>query len=606
MAEQQVDDAKRFRERARFLARHELFKPLEPRELRRVAAAVVERVARAGEAVLVEGGPPGTELLVVREGTFELVHKQVVVDIMTGCQVFGHPTLLTGLSPEFTVRAREDSLLYCIPRNVALELLTRPEGVAFVARTGRDRLIQAARTMRALPDIRTQPVTSLVRSAPLFCEPETTVREAARLMAAEGRSALLIRTRDGLGIVTDVDLRDRVVAGSVSRDAPVRAVMTTPVKTVSTDVTAPEASIEMMAARVNHLPVVDARGQVVGILSASSLMTLDARSPFALRRTILSARGEDDLAQAATDMPKLFVDLVAAGLDAPALTRILTLLQDAMTERLLELAVRRRGEPPVPYAWLAFGSAARSELTLASDQDNGLAYDDSDDPAVDEYFRVLAIDVNSGLRRCGFSLDPHGTVASNSQWRLSLSMWRYVLERSLQGVDLDRLARASVSFDFRQVAGELDVVPALTDVIREAPQHPRFLRAMSRLATHAPLPLGFRHRLMGIVDIKKDGLLPIQSLVRYLALSRRITVAATLERLTALGEADVLDADGERTLREAFVAMAHLQLRHHANAIRAGRPLDNLLTVDHLRPLTRVTLQEALREVAEARKHVPE
>ena len=113
-------------------------------------------------------------------------------------------------------------------------------------------------------------------------------------------------------------------------------------------------------------------------------------------------------------MPKLFVDLVDAHLDAPALTRVLTLLQDAMTSRLLELAVRRRGEPPVPYAWLAFGSAARSELTLASDQDNGLAYADTDDPAVDEYFRVLALDVNSGLRRCGFSLDPHGTVASNS------------------------------------------------------------------------------------------------------------------------------------------------------------------------------------------------
>ncbi len=602
---QQTDDAKHLRARARFLARHELFKSLTPRELERTAASIVERVASAGEAVLVEGGPPGTELFVVREGTFELIHEQVVVDIMTGCQVFGHPTLLTGLAPEFTVRAREDSLLYCIPKDIALELLTRPEGVAFVARTGRDRLIQAARTMRALPDIRTQPVTSLVRSAPLFCEPDTTVREAARLMAAEGRSALLVETRDGLGIVTDVDLRDRVVAGAVSRDAPVSAVMTAPVKTVSAEVTAPEASIEMMAAGVNHLPVVDARGRVVGILSASSLMTLDARSPFALRRTILAARSDDDVVRAAGDMPKLFVDLVDVHLEAPALTRILTLLQDAMTSRLLELAVQRRGEPPVPYAWLAFGSAGRSELTLASDQDNGLAYADSDDPAVDEYFRVLALDVNSGLRRCGFGLDPHGTVASNSQWRLSLSTWRYVLERSLQGVDLDRLARASVSFDFRQVAGELDVVPSLTDVIREAPQHPRFLRAMSRLATHAPLPLGFRHRLLGLVDIKKDGLLPIQSLARYLALSRRITAAATLERLAALREADVLDADRARSLREAFIAMAHLQLRHHANAVRAGRTPDNLLTVDRLRPLTRVTLQEALREVADAQKHVP-
>ena len=49
--------------------------------------------------------------------------------------------------------------------------------------------------------------------------------------------------------------------------------------------------------------------------------------------------------------------------------------------RLLELAEERQGTPPVPYAWLAFGSAARGEMNMASDQDNGLAYADTDDPA---------------------------------------------------------------------------------------------------------------------------------------------------------------------------------------------------------------------------------
>jgi CBS domain-containing protein len=596
-----ADEAAELRKTARFLARHELFKSYSPAELERIAATIDERVVPAGEAVLVEGGPPGTELFMVRDGSFELLYGEVVVDIMGTCQVFGHPSLLTGLSPEFTVRAHEDSLLYCFPKGVGEELLTRHEGVTFVARQGRDRLIQAARTMSALPDLRTRPVTSLVRSEPLFCEPDTTVREAARLMAVEGRSAVLIRTRGGLGIVTDRDLRDRVVAEGVSPDAPVTAVMTTPTKTVGADVTAPEASIEMMAAGVNHLPVLDARGRVVGILSASSLMALDARSPFALRRTILGARSVDDVVRESADLPKLFVDLFDAHLDSSQLTRVLTLVYDAMVSRLVDLSAERRGDAPVPFAWLAFGSAGRGELTLASDQDNGLAYADSDDPSVDEYFHVLALDVNRALRRCGFALDPHGTVASNFQWRLPLSLWRYVLERSLQGVDLDRLARASVSFDFRQVKGDLDVVPALSEIIRDAPRHPQFLRALARVVTEAPSPLGFRQRLTGVVDIKKDGLLPIQGLARYVALARRITVASTLERLAAIRDATG-ETEAERSVREAFLSMAHLQLRHHAEAIRAGRAPDNEIVVSTLRPITRVTLHEALREVAAARR----
>ena len=171
--------------------------------------------------------------------------------------------------------------------------------------------------------------------------------------------------------------------------------------TIGAEVLAPEASIAMMASGVNHLPVLDAEGEVVGILSASNLMTLDSRSPFALRRSLQTSATQEDLVQAAADVPHLFVDLLEAHLDAPAVMRVLTVLSDAMTARLIELSVAAHGRPPVPFAWLAFGSCARSELTLASDQDNGLAYADTDDPAVDEYFRVMAEEVNEGLARCG-------------------------------------------------------------------------------------------------------------------------------------------------------------------------------------------------------------
>ena len=596
----------RVQERARFLARFEPFKKLDRDHLERVAAAVVERLALKGETILVEGGLPGTQLYVVRDGTLEMLHQEVVVDIVARGQLFGHPTLLTGLAPEFTVRAREDSLLYCIRRDVAVDVLCRPEGVRFVARSGRDRLIEAANTMRALPDVRAQAVTSLVRSTPLFCDPGTTVRDAARLMAVEGRSALLVQVPEGLGIVTDVDLRDKVVAGTIPREAPVSAVVTVPVKTVSAEVTAAEASIEMMAAGVNHLPVVDAGGSVVGILSASSLMTLDARSPFALRRTILAARSADGVVAAAADVPKLFVDLVDAHVDAPGLTRILTVLSDAMTKSLLQIAFAEHGPPPVDFAWLALGSSARSELTLASDQDNGLAYADADDPAVDEYFRLVAADVNDGLRRCGFSLDPHDVVARSRQWRMSLSAWRAVFSDCLEGRDLDRLARATVSFDFRQVAGELAVAAPLTDIIRQAPGHRQFLGGLEQLGTNIRSPLwGLRQKLMGSVDIKKSGLLPVQNLARFYAFSRGITATTTLERLVAVDETGGQETRDERTLREAYVSMTQLQLEHHADDIREGRPPSNVLDTAALRPLTRVSLQEALKVVAAAQKRFP-
>ncbi len=598
-------DPARIADRVRFLSRVPLFKDLPPEELRAVAASVRERAVPAGEAILVEGGPPGEELYVVRLGALELIHKDAYVAVVSAGEVVGHPTLLTGLAPEFTTRAREDSMLYCLPRDVAFELLSRPSGLRWMAANSRERLLQAAGTMRAMPDVRTMPVTSVTRSRPLFCDPATTAREAARILIAEKRSAILVRGPGGrgiAGIVTDVDLRNKVVVEGVSRHAPVTEIMSSPVHTIGAEVLAPEASIAMMTAGVNHLPVLDDEGEVVGVLSASNLMSLEARSPFALRREIMAARTEDEVIAAAADVPQLFLDLMTANVNAPSMTRVFTVLHDAVTSRLLELVIDRLGEPPVPFAWLAFGSAARSELTLASDQDNGLAYDDTDDPAVADYFRVLARDVNAGIARCGLPVDPHGVLASNAAWRMPLSRWRATFEDCLEGKDLNRMARASVAFDYRQVAGELYVDKVLTDVMREAPEHRRFLQGLIQLGTRVRPPLSFRGKLEGSIDIKKNGLVPIQNYARYFAFASSITSASTLERLAAIVEVGGDELIPERALREAFISMQHLQLRHHANRLRHGRPLDNIIETWTLPPLTRASLQEALREIVSAQK----
>ena len=137
-----------------------------------------------------------------------------------------------------------------------------------------------------------------------------------------------MRTRQGLGIVTDVDLRKKVVVGRVSRDAPVSAIMSAPVHTIGADTLAAEASIAMLTHGVSHLPVLDEDGIVVGIVTAGDLMSLEARNPFALRHSMHWARDEDELAAAAGDVPKLFVDLFDARLDATVICRVLTVLHD--------------------------------------------------------------------------------------------------------------------------------------------------------------------------------------------------------------------------------------------------------------------------------------
>ena len=196
----------------------------------------------------------------------------------------------------------------------------------------------------------------------------------------------------------------------------------------------------------------------------------------------------------------------------------------------------------------------------------------------------------------------HGTVARNWQWRQPLATWRALFARALEGKDVNRLARASVAFDFRTVAGDLPVARVLTDVMREAPEHRLFMSGLAELGTRNPSALTLLQRLPSHIDIKKEALLPLQNLTRYHAFARRITAHTTLERLVAIRDAGGLTAESEQLLREAFLSMMHLQLRHHAHALRSGRRPDNVIDTSTLRPLTRAALHEALRERAAAPK----
>ena len=170
---------------------------------------------------------------------------------------------------------------------------------------------------------------------------------------------------------------------------------------------------------------------------------------------------------------------------------------------------------------------------------------------------------------------------------------------------ISHLIRANVSFDFRAIAGGLEVTPELVAILRDAKNHPDFLRRLARSATDFTPPLGFRGALPDkSFDLKKSGAIPIANLARFHALANGITISSTLDRLVAAQELGALEAETAVALREAFEIVARIRLDHHAACIEAGRDPDNIIDPKDLTPLTRVYLREAFRTVAAAQKQL--
>jgi CBS domain-containing protein len=435
------------------------------------------------------------------------------------------------------------------------------------------------------------------------------VRDAAAAMTEHHVTAALVNSDTDVGIVTDADLRERVLAFGRSPDEPVLAAARVPAPRAPADRTAGEALVDLLDLGVRELCVEGRDGEILGVLTVEQIAGGE-QSPFVLRRALAQAPDEEALVRVATSgLPRLLDALVSAGLSPADIGRVLSVQSDTATARLTDFAMARLGQAPCAWAWLGLGSVARRELTLASDQDNALAYADPGGDEVDGYFEKLATHVNEGLARCGFGADAADVLARNRAWRMSASRWREVFETCLVQPDRSHLVRAAVSFDFRHVAGGLPITGPLLEVVREAREHPDFVRRLARTVTDWKVALrrrgGFATDDDGTFDIKRGGGLPIVNLGRLHAIAAGITVSGTLDRLTAAERVGQIEAENAESLREAWIVVMRARIEHHAACARAGRPPDNRIAPHTLAPLRRAELREAMRAVQAAQKRIP-
>ena len=261
---------------ATFLGRYPPFDRLDPRRLAKVAGTVEIEHFPPGAVILRQSGEPSRYLYVVRKGAVEILDDGRLVDLMGEGEIFGAWSAMAGFSPTATVRAHEDALCYLIPQEVAAEVLGTTEGLAFVVASLRRRIVRVEESWESERSTEPyRPVSALVRRPPVTCEPDTPVAEAAALMARERVSSLLIETSNGWGILTDRDLRSRVVA--TRRDPSttrVADVMTFPATTVPPDTMAGEVLLRMLEGGFHHFPVRDEEGRLVGVVTDTDLMGL--------------------------------------------------------------------------------------------------------------------------------------------------------------------------------------------------------------------------------------------------------------------------------------------------------------------------------------------
>jgi len=429
------------------------------------------------------------------------------------------------------------------------------------------------------------------------CGDGATIHDAAALMSERNVGSIVVvdERRRPLGIVTDTDLRKKVVAGGVSADDAVRTIMSRPVVTVPVRATAAGTISTMMRRGIRHLCITEdgtPRSAVIGIISEHDVVLLHGNNPASLAREIGHARDVEQLVAGRGKGNDLVEEYIGKGVGARFVADMIAEVNDALTSRLIVLAQEKLSAggleaPPVRFTWLALGSDGRREQLLQADQDTALVYEDPPAESAEAcavYFERLAAEVTAGLVACGFDRCPGNTMADNPHWRQPLSVWKGYFRSWLRTPDGAALLNVATAFDFRSVFGAEDLTAAMRACIDEELASSRTgLILLARNAVHNPPATGLWERLnverqgshKGHFDVKLRAMKPVTEAARVVALDRGAHgLTGTLDRLERLAQDDSALGEITPAVVEAYELFMRYRVLYKEKGEGAGRFLD--------------------------------
>lgn len=509
---------------------------------------------------------------VVHKGAIALAKSGIttIVDLCDEGDIFGLRPLMANENYELEAKAQEESILYAIPIEIFKPLALENKAVgnflieSFASNTRnpyskshRGKLysentadVEVTNSELKLLDLQNVPYSKKIIS----CSPRTTAKKIAELMTQKKIGAILVvKEKLPVGIITDKDLRNKIVTGQFPITTTASKIMTSPVITYPKTLTVTQAQMAMMKSNISHLCLTKdgtPNTKAIGILSKHDVMVSLGNNPAVLIKAIKRVKKIKALKPIRSSIMELLKGYLADNIPMTIIAKIISELNDACIKQVISLSLEKmKTPPPTNFAWLTLGSQGRSEQMLHTDQDNALIFEDVPEellPKTTEYFLEFSNLVTKKLNYIGYEYCPAEMMASNPQWCLSLSEWKKTTSHWIINPGTDEVLLSSIFFDYNAVYGDTSLATRLSDhIFYTVQKYPIFFVHLAKGALQNPSPTGFFRQFLveqdgahkDSFDVKNRALRPLTDAARVLILSHHIkSINNTSERFEKLAE----------------------------------------------------------------------
>jgi CBS domain-containing protein len=541
---------------ADFLKEYLPFNHLTFHELSEIATSIRVINLEKNKVLFQINDPLHDSFYVVASG---IINLSVIVDAEETLLNKCHEGDIFGLRPFFaknnymmTAKAREETIVYAIPIAAFRPFVANNSDVlnflleSFATNTRNPNHIENVKGKSVSDNAfysdqqsEMQYFQSLVYNiSPLKTDISSTAKEVAQLMTdAVVNNIIVCDNGIPIGIITDTDMRSKIVAGRFPITESVDKIMSSPVITVPENISLAEAQLLMLKHNITHLCVTKDgtnKSLVKGIISERDLIVAQASNPGVLIKEIKRSQTSKDLKQIRERLSDIIQNSIHKNIPLTHINNIASEINMAIIKRSVELSILDLGSPPARFAWLSIGSQGRKEQLLLTDQDNILIFEDvapDKYKEVKDYFLKLGKKATAILEKVGYELCSNGHMGSNMLWCKSLTDWtkQYNSWMNTPGESSNDLS--SIFFDYEIAFGEQKIEEAIGNVIiKNTQNNALFFDFLGNDALKKNAPLSFFKKFIveeeGLnkdkFDIKTRALMPLIDGARLLILSHNI------------------------------------------------------------------------------------
>ncbi len=588
-----------------------------------------------GHLVLRQNGAPCTALRLIKKGGVKVYVEsdeggEVLIDYRSEGDSFGFVSLMSADKSRANIVTLEDTICYLLPRDLVLNLVTqqpvvrdyfmRSFFVNFIDKTYKEMRSRSFSFGEGDKLLFTTPVRNLISKEVVTARPTVSVREAAEVMSRHRISSLVLvdDQKIPVGIITDRDLRDKVVAKGLDPFTGVSEIMSPPFVRVDGAEAAFEALLKMIKHNIHHLLVIDG-GILRGVVTNHDFMLIQGTSPLSLLKDIEGQQSIRGLANMGDRIGRIISLLVKEGVKALNITRVITELNDRVLARIVELVQPQIGKAPAAFAFGVYGGEGRRELTFKNRTECAVVYHAQKTPIHEEEMRAYAdrliSAVGEALKVCGLPAVAAEPLGGGSRSFGNVAEWEGAVENGLQSKHIGIASAAARFLDLRIVSGDESVVESFRDRMFYRIRNNRdLLGHIMRLAVKQRSPIGFFKTFVverggehhDRLNLRDKGVMPLVNCLRALAVAGDIRETSTVGRLSTLAEGGVLARDLQADVLSAFQFLLHLRIQDQLSKRQFGEPADEFIDLDTLSLLEKKTLKEVFRIIARLQEAVEE